>query len=156
MVGRIQRAKPGDYLVQCDKTGFTRWASECQKEWNGNLVWERVFEPRQPQDYLRGIPDDPSVPDPRPEGVTTFIGPLVTQINASHSAGDVSLTVVSSVRMAVSDRLNIVLDSGDTYFTTILTVDDATTITVNDALPGATSAGNKVIDYSAVSAATIE
>lgn len=156
MARRRPRAKPGDYLVQCDRTGFTRYASETQVEWNGLRVWNRVFEERNAQDFVKGIPDDTSVPDPRPEGVATFIGPLVTEINADHSAGATSITIVDSSRMAISDSIGIALDNNDVFRTTIQTIDDATTITISSPLPYTTSAGKKVTDYTQISAATIE
>lgn len=153
---RRPKAKPGDYLVQCDRTGFTRYASETQVEWNGLRVWKGVFEERNAQDFVRGVPDDQTVPDARPEGVTTFIGPLVTTINATHAAGDAAITILDATRMGVSDALGIVLDNGDVFRTTIQTVDDGVTITVTPALPSATSAGKKVTNYTAVASATIE
>lgn len=140
----------------CDRTGFTVWASETTKEWNGNIVWNRVFEPRQSQDFVRGVRDDPSVKDPRPPGTAQFIGPLVTEVNDTHVAGRFSLTLLDTTRMDIGDRISIVLDNGDIYFTTIQSVDDDATITLAAPLPSATSAGKKVTDYSAVSSAEIE
>lgn len=151
-----KKCKLGDYLVQCDRTGFTRWASETRKEWNGLRVWDRVYEERNAQDFIRGLPDDMSVPDARPEGTAQFIGPLVTEVNADHSAGATSITVLDTSRMAASDSITIVLDNTDILRTTISTVDDATTLTIADRLPFTTSAGNKVTDYTQVSSATIE
>lgn len=60
------RYVPGDYNVQCDRTGRKYKASECRHEWTGNLVRKQSWEPRQPQDLLRSIKDDQSVPDPNP------------------------------------------------------------------------------------------
>lgn len=153
---RRARAKPGDWLVQCDRTGFTRYASETQVEWNGLRVWDRVFEERNAQDFVRGVPDDQSVPDARPEGVTTFIGPLVTTINATHAAGDAAITILDATRMNVSDVIGIALDNNDVFRTTIQSVDDGVTITISPVLPSATSAGKKVTNYTAVASATIE
>lgn len=156
MTKRQIMARPGDWLVSCDRTGVTRWASECTKEWNGNLVWNRVFEERNQQDFIRGIPDDNSVKDPRPPGTPTFIGPLIGEINATHAAGETALTLLDTTRMNVADSIGIGLDNTDIFRTTIQSVDDATTLTISTPLPGATSAGKTVTNYTAVSPATIE
>ena len=150
-----RKARPGHFLRQCDRTGFTVWDDETTKEWDGAIVWDRVFEPRQPQDFIRGVEDDPSVPDPRPLGTATFIGPLIGEINASQIAGDTSITLLDTTRMSISDRLSIALDNGDVFFTTIQSVDSGTALTIAAGLPAASSAGNRVVDYTAVSAATL-
>lgn len=155
-MSRRRGARPGLHLVCCDRTGFTVWSDEVTKEWNGNIVWNKVFEPRQPQDHVRGVRDDPSVKDPRPPGTAQFTGPLVTEINDAHAAGRASLTVLDTTRMDNGDRIAIALDNGDVYFTTIQSVDDGETITLSQPIPSATSVGKKVTDYSAVSSADIE
>lgn len=65
--------KDGDYWVICDRTGFKVPASETRKEWNGLRVHKSVWEPRHPQDFVRGKADRQQVPDPRPEGEDTFL-----------------------------------------------------------------------------------
>ena len=64
---------PGDYNVFCDRTGFKVKASECQMEWNGLLVRSESWEARHPQDTIRGVKDDQSVPIARPKGDPTFV-----------------------------------------------------------------------------------
>lgn len=151
-----RKARPGEFLRQCDRTGFTCYASETMKEWNGAIVWNKVFEARNAQDFIRGIPDDSSVKDARPVGIATFTGPLTTEINATQAAGDTSLTLLDTTRMAGSDRLGIALDNGDMFLTTVSSIDSDTAITVADKLPNTTSAGKIVIDYSAIASATLE
>lgn len=56
----------GDFLRRCDKTGFRRYASETQKEWNNLIVRREEFEPRHPQEFVRGRKDERAVPDARP------------------------------------------------------------------------------------------
>lgn len=67
------RVDPGEYLVVCDRTGFRVLASSIRREWNNLLVWDQVYEPRQPQDYLRGVPDPQAVPFSRPKTAPVFI-----------------------------------------------------------------------------------
>lgn len=63
-----------DHLVICDRSGFKVKASETVVEWNGL----RVFKPfadksRHPQDFVRGVRDDQSVKNPRPEAADVFL-----------------------------------------------------------------------------------
>ena len=64
----------GDHNVIDDRTGFKRKRSECQFEWSGLLVHRSEWEPRHPQDFVKGRPDRQTVADPRPEPSSdTFI-----------------------------------------------------------------------------------
>ena len=72
---------PGDFYRICDRTGFKVRASATQQEWTQNIVRKQSWEPRQMQDFVRGIADDQVVPMPRPRqtdvevsqtGVATF------------------------------------------------------------------------------------
>jgi len=54
--------KPGDWLYVCQRCGFTKYASEIRKEWTGLRVCSDCWEPRHPQEYVRGIRDDMTVP----------------------------------------------------------------------------------------------
>ncbi|MCF4166336.1 hypothetical protein L2U69_11830 [Zavarzinia compransoris] len=66
---------PGDHWVICDRTGFKVRASETRKEWNGLRVWNKVWEPRHPQDFVRGRADDQAVRDARPRQEDVFLSP---------------------------------------------------------------------------------
>lgn len=78
-------------MVICDRSGRTYWASECQLEWNGDLVHKRHWEARHPQDFVRGVASnlrvDPARPD-RSIANSNFIGPLVTDLLASAEVPD--------------------------------------------------------------------
>ena len=65
--------KPGSFYRICDRTGFATRAERTQREWQGLIVEKRVFEPRQPQDFVRGVNDIQTVPAPRPRQTNTFI-----------------------------------------------------------------------------------
>ena len=64
---------PGDYNVICDRTGYKVKASKTRKEWNGLRVRRESWEPRHPQDKIRGVPDHQAVPDPRPWQTDRFL-----------------------------------------------------------------------------------
>lgn len=64
----------GTHNVICDRTGFKVKRNECEYEWNGLLVRKEDWEERQPQDFVRGIPDEKPVKDVRPETEDVFVG----------------------------------------------------------------------------------
>lgn len=65
----------GDYHVICDRSGFKCWASQTVVQWDGLRVFKPFAEERQPQDFVRGVKDDQTVWNPRPEGTDTFLAP---------------------------------------------------------------------------------
>jgi hypothetical protein len=66
--------KKGDWNVICDFSNFKCKRSECRKTWDGFLVRKDFWEPRQPQDFVRGRVDKIAVPpsESRSEGSDTF------------------------------------------------------------------------------------
>lgn len=72
--GRADYYRHGDFNRICDRSGFKVKASRTQKEWNGLIVRREDWEPRHPQDYVRGVRDQQSVREARPEPVAdTFV-----------------------------------------------------------------------------------
>jgi hypothetical protein len=63
----------GDSRAICDRSGFKCWNSELVTEWTGMRVLRRFAEPRHPQDFVRGRPDDQRVSNPRPESDDVFL-----------------------------------------------------------------------------------
>jgi hypothetical protein len=147
--------KLGDHLVKCDRTGRTVYASQSRKEWNNLRVWTKAWFPRQPQDLVRGLTDKQTVDDPRPPTVDEFTGPLTTELNADHAAGATTLTVLSSLRFAASDRVLIGLNNNSMFATTVQTIPDSTSITIAAGLSWAASDGNTVINTTQVSGSDI-
>ena len=63
----------------CDRCGFEFKSYELQKEWTGNMTCKRCWEPRHPQDFVRGVPDNQVPPWTRPEPADVFINvPYIT------------------------------------------------------------------------------
>jgi hypothetical protein len=54
--------RPGDWLYACQRCGRTRYASEIRKEWTGLRVCDGCWDPRHPQDFVRGVKDDIAPP----------------------------------------------------------------------------------------------
>lgn len=66
--------KPGDNNAICDRCGKPFKASELRKTWDGLWVCRGDWEPRHPQDFVRGVKDDQSVRVSRPPpAVDTFV-----------------------------------------------------------------------------------
>jgi hypothetical protein len=67
--------RAGDHYKICDVCGFKVRASETRKRWDGLIVCLPDWEPRHPQDLVRGKVDRQNVTDPRPESADVFIDP---------------------------------------------------------------------------------
>jgi len=87
--------KPGSFYRICDRTGFATRAERTQREWQGLIVRREVFEPRQPQDFVRGVSDIQTVPYPRPRQPNVSVG---TQIAQFEVFGDSPLYVSFEVQ----------------------------------------------------------
>lgn len=65
--GRADFFSPGDWNVACSMCGRKRKASSMVKNWQGLWRCPEHNEPRQPQDFVRAVPDVQSVPFSQPE-----------------------------------------------------------------------------------------
>lgn len=66
-------ARPGDYRVICDRSGFKCWASETVVEpWTGLRVLARFADVRNPADTPNPIRPEAVVRDARPEGADVY------------------------------------------------------------------------------------
>lgn len=64
----------GQWKACCDRCGFDKLSSELRKEWTGLRVCSECWEPRHPQDFVKGVPDDQTVPWARPEPDPVYVG----------------------------------------------------------------------------------
>lgn len=66
----------GDWLYTCQRCGFTVYASETELEWTGLRVCKATcWEPRHPQEFVRGRADKQTVPYANPPGEPHFLEP---------------------------------------------------------------------------------
>lgn len=65
--------RPGDHYVICDECGFKYRASETRMRWDKMRVCTKDWEPRHPQDSVRGRRDKQSVPHARPDPPDKFL-----------------------------------------------------------------------------------
>lgn len=82
-MGRADFLRLGDYNATCYQCGFKRKASQMEKNWQGYYVCPEHNEPRQTQDFVRGIPDHQTVPWAQPMPATVY-----TYTNAVIGIGD--------------------------------------------------------------------
>jgi len=52
----------GDWNAQCDACGRKRKGSTLRLQWNGLWVCPEHWEPRQPQDFVKAVPEHPTPP----------------------------------------------------------------------------------------------
>lgn len=72
------RLEIGNWNVICDQCGVKRKSDDVTKRWDGLIVCRPdvragCFETRHPQDFVRAIKDDQSVPFTRPEPEDQFV-----------------------------------------------------------------------------------
>ena len=76
-MGQADFLRVGDYNSICDVCGRKFKFSRLRQKWDNTWACEQDWEPRQPQDYLRGIPDNMSVPLSRPDPPALFLDDLI-------------------------------------------------------------------------------
>lgn len=54
-------------------SGFKVSLSALEKQWDGELIDYRFIDRRNPQDFVRGVPDNQALPYARPEPPDEFI-----------------------------------------------------------------------------------
>ena len=72
-MGKADFLRLGDYNAQCYRCGMKRKASEMKKQWQGYYVCPEHWEQRQPQDFVKAIPDEVAVPWSQPLPGDTFV-----------------------------------------------------------------------------------
>jgi len=64
----------GDYYLVCDVCGRDFRRSEMRQRWDNAWVCQADWEPRHPQEGVRGIPEKVKVPIARPVPTIVTIG----------------------------------------------------------------------------------
>lgn len=67
------RYDKGDWIADCDVCGRKYKASALSERWDGLMCCDDDWEIRQPQDFVRGVPDTQIAPWLRPEPADQFI-----------------------------------------------------------------------------------
>lgn len=71
-MGRADYYKPGTYNTVCYECGFKFKADELLKYWQGCFLCSCCWNPRQPQDFARAIPDVQTPPWTQPQPAPVF------------------------------------------------------------------------------------
>lgn len=142
---------PGDFYRIDDMSGFKVRSDKTRKMWYGTWRRDKSWEPRNAQDFVRGVRDYQNAPEPRPRQLNVFIGPLGTTLTADVVAQAILLPVVSSVRMLIGDALTIMLSNGIQFSTTVAALPTQTSIQISNPLPYAASSGAPILDLTAYS-----
>jgi hypothetical protein len=150
-MGRKLHYKPGSWYRTDDRTGFPQRAERTRMEWNGLIVDEKVWEPRQPQDLVKGVPDIQSVPDARPLASHVFVGPISVQTTAGAVIGQSSIPVQTIFGFYQGAKVGCMLDTdgGQVFFTTIASPPSGSNLDLASPLPGFMSSGNLITLYQA-------
>ncbi len=141
----------GDWYRIDDRTGFKVRQGQTRKEWNGLIVRNQSWEPRQPQDLVQGVADDQTVSEPRPRQVNQFIGPLTTVTTAPLVINATVVHLQSSLRMLIGDTLWIMMDNGVVMVTFISSVPDSFTVHISPGMLWTSAANSQVTDVTAES-----
>lgn len=145
--------KGGSFLRLDDRTGFVRRAENTKSEWTGLIVGNDVWEIRQPQDFVRAVPDDQTVPDARPVPPNVFVGPFSTEIALDADVGATVIFLRGVEGMSLGDPVGVMLANGEYFRTNILGIDYVdVSITLVSPVPlpvaaGSLSLPNVVTDF---------
>lgn len=83
-MGRADYFELGDYNAYCSECGRKRKASQLVQNWQGMYRCPSHNEPRQPQDFVRAIPDVMNVPWAQPPQAN-LIGSTLCSFNQCSS-----------------------------------------------------------------------
>jgi len=93
------RFESGLWNVICDVCGRMYKSNELQMRWDNLMTCKGDWEPRQPQDFVRGVADKQAVPFSRAEQSDYFL-PICTPLTSQGIAG----LAVSGCAIAGLDR----------------------------------------------------
>ena len=106
-MGQADFLRVGDYNAICDVCGRKFKFSRLRQKWDNTWACEQDWEPRQPQDYLRGIPDNMSVPLSRPDPPALFLDTLYVTPVTSTSLLSFILNRLKSLAISVISTATI-------------------------------------------------
>lgn len=107
--------QPGDFWRIDDRSGFAVRAQNTAKEWTGLWVDQKLWEIRQPQDFVTGVKDDQSVPEARPQPPAIFGGPIYLQLSQSIGpafSAQLYLVTEDGINLTTEDGTPIVTEGG--------------------------------------------
>lgn len=128
------RGADHEYAVDIFQSMIKMWQAEGIQLWNRRQA--TLFTAYQDEQY--------SVSNSGDHCANSYIN---TTLSADEASGQTVLSVTSSTGMTAADNIGIELTDGTRQWTTIVSVDSATQITITTALTGAAASGNTIITY---------
>ena len=106
-MGHADYYRSGTYNGICDRCGSKFKFSDLKLEWDGLYVCTAngCWEPRQPQDYVKGVRDDMSVPVSRPDQPNVFLDTIYS--NPITSVSTIIRSVLKSLAVSVSSATTL-------------------------------------------------
>jgi hypothetical protein len=90
MTNPADELRLGDWNIRCDRCGKKMKGSEARRTWEGYYVCAADWEPRHPQDFVKGVRENPTPPFVRnpPDVFVPTANPLILEINDLPFDGD--------------------------------------------------------------------
>jgi hypothetical protein len=133
----LNQASRGDdhaFAVDIFQSMIKLWQAEGIQLWNRRQA--TLFTAYQDEQYTISSSGD--------HCTNTYVD---TTISAAEASGQSVISLTSTVGMTAADNIGIELDNGTRQWTTIVSVDSATQVTITTALTSAAAAGNTVVTY---------
>lgn len=133
-INQTARGSDQEYAVDIFQSMIKLWQAEGIQLWNRKQA--TLFTSYQDEQY--------SISHTGDHCANSYVN---TTILSDEASGQTVLSVTSSTGMTAADNIGVELDDGTRQWTTIVSVDSATQVTVTDALTDVASSGNTVVAY---------
>lgn len=109
--------RPGDWRAICDVCGFEYYGSQLHRRWDGLYVCYADWEPRHPQDYVKGVRDRQRVPFSRPDPDAVYIDRGTIFLDGSDAIAESAEGVlVGTLSITTGSADFVLLDDADGKF----------------------------------------
>jgi hypothetical protein len=133
-INQTARGAEYDYAVDIFQSMIKMWQAEGIQLWNRKQA--TLFTAYQDQQY--------SISHTGDHCANTYVN---STLSAAEAAGQTILSITSTTGMTAADNVGIELTNGTRQWTTIVSVDSSTQITVTASLTSAAASGNTVVAY---------
>jgi len=107
----------GLWLVICEACGRKYKNTELRQRWDGFMVCEDDWEPRQPQDFVRGVADYQAPPFTRPEQADRFVHFNYSNLEEVSSITTATLIVnISKLKTFIANIVTSAVNILTTYY----------------------------------------
>ena len=72
-MGKADYYKAGSFNAICSTCGFKFKSTKMKTDYYGNIVCSGCYDPRHPQEFVRGTTDEQKTPWVSPEAPDTFV-----------------------------------------------------------------------------------